>query len=194
MLRQKFNMFNYIPGETLEAQLQRFTALTTDMNISGIFLTKSEINKKLLNALPRSWDMNVVVIKKTKDLNPLTLVEIMAVIKACDIDDKQREINHVNSYSTANLGVSSKNALSSFMTSLGQAFAVQQPHIQSLNAASSIPYHQTPNVSFAIPQTGSAPNVSAKASSSNSKEYDENLALATGLVNCYNAFIARDLP
>ena len=40
MLRQKFNMFNYILGETLEAQLQRFTALTTDMNISGIFLTK----------------------------------------------------------------------------------------------------------------------------------------------------------
>ena len=73
MLRQKFNMFNYIPGETLEAQLQRFTALTTDMTISGIFLTKSEINKKLLNALPRSWDMNVAVIKKTKDLSRLSL-------------------------------------------------------------------------------------------------------------------------
>mgnify|MGYP001554119727 CR=1 FL=1 len=29
MLRQKFNMFNYIPGETLEAQLQRFTAVIT---------------------------------------------------------------------------------------------------------------------------------------------------------------------
>ena len=52
MLRQKFNMFNYIPGETLEAQLQRFTALITDMNISGIYLSKLEINKKLLNALP----------------------------------------------------------------------------------------------------------------------------------------------
>ncbi|XP_052619584.1 uncharacterized protein LOC128125962 [Lactuca sativa] len=52
MLRQKFNMFNYVLGETLEAQLQRFTALTTNMNIAGIFLTKYEINKKLLNALP----------------------------------------------------------------------------------------------------------------------------------------------
>ncbi|XP_052626990.1 uncharacterized protein LOC128133548 [Lactuca sativa] len=88
MLRQKFNMFNYILGESLEAQLQRFTTLTTDMNISGIYLTKSEINKMLLNALPRSWDMYVVVIKKTKDLNRLTLAETMAIIKACDIDDK----------------------------------------------------------------------------------------------------------
>ena len=107
MLRQRYNLFNYIPGETLEAQLQRFTDLTNDMNISGIYLTKSEINKKLLNALPRSWDMNVAVIKKTNDLNRLTLTEIMPIIKACDIDDKQREINHVNSYSTANLGISS---------------------------------------------------------------------------------------
>ena len=138
--------------------------------------------------------MNVVVIKKTKDLSRLSLAEVMSVTKACDIDDKQREINHVNSYSTANLGVSSNNALSFFMTPSGQAFAVQQPQIQTFNAASSIPYHQTPNVPFSIPQTGSAPNVSAKASSSNSKEYDENLALATGLVNCYNAFIAGDLP
>ena len=45
MLRQNFNMFDYIPGETLEAQLQRFTTLTTEMNIAGSFLTKSEIKK-----------------------------------------------------------------------------------------------------------------------------------------------------
>ena len=32
------------------------------------------------------------------------------------------------------------------------------------------------------------------ASSSNPKDSDENLALATALVNCYNAFVAGDLP
>ena len=119
MLRQRFNMFNYVPRETLKAQIQRFTSLNTEMTVAGIFYTKSEINKKLLNALPKSWDMNVVVIKKTKDLSrlSLSLAEVMAVIKACDIDDKQREINHVNSYSAANLGISSNNALSSFSVS-----------------------------------------------------------------------------
>ena len=82
MLRQNCNIFDYIPGETLETQLQRFTTLTTEMNIAGIFLTKSEINKKLLNSLPKSWDMNVAVIKKTKDLNHLSLADVIQELHA----------------------------------------------------------------------------------------------------------------
>ncbi|XP_052625893.1 uncharacterized protein LOC128132926 [Lactuca sativa] len=78
------------------------------------------------------------------------------------------------------------------MTSSGQAFAVQQPQTQTLNAATSIPQHQPSSVPSQ--QTIPAPNVSAKVSSSNTKESDKNLALAIGLVNCYNAFVAGDLP
>lgn len=68
MLRQKFNMFNHILGESLEAQMQRFITLTTKMSSVGVLVTRSEINKKLLNLLPKSWDMNVSVIKKKKRL------------------------------------------------------------------------------------------------------------------------------
>ena len=82
MLRQNFNIFDYIPGETLETQLQRFTTLTTKMNIAGIFLSKSKINKRLLNSLPKSWDMNVAVIKKTKDLNRLSIAEVIEELDA----------------------------------------------------------------------------------------------------------------
>ena len=82
MLRQNFNIFDYIPGETLETQLQRFTTLITEMNIAGIFLSKSEINKKLLNSLPKSWDMDVAIIKKTKDLNRLSLADVIEELDA----------------------------------------------------------------------------------------------------------------
>ena len=67
--------------------------------------------------------MNVAVIKKTNDLNRLSLAETMAVLKACDLDEKQREINHVNSYSTANLRISTNNAFSSFTSPQSQVFA-----------------------------------------------------------------------
>lgn len=90
LLRQKFNMFNHILGESLENQLQRFTTLPTEISTAGIVLPKSEINKKLLNSLHEKWDMNVFVIKKTNDLNTMTLAETLAVIKSFDMDVTQR--------------------------------------------------------------------------------------------------------
>ena len=112
LLRQKFNMFNHVMGESLDQQLQRFIALTTEMGSAGVSVSRHEINKKLLNSLPISWNNNVSVIKSTKDLGRISLAEVMAIIKAFAMDDKQREINHVNSFSTANLGTSSNNAFS----------------------------------------------------------------------------------
>ncbi|XP_076918948.1 uncharacterized protein LOC143579576 [Bidens hawaiensis] len=69
LLQKKFNMFNHVLGETLESQLQRFISLATEMRTAGILLQTSEINNKLVNSLPKNWDMHVAVIKKTKDLN-----------------------------------------------------------------------------------------------------------------------------
>ena len=73
LLRQRFNLFNHVIGETLEMQLQRFIALTTEMSSAGVSVTKAEINKKLLNSLPRDWNMNVAMIKSTRDLKSLSL-------------------------------------------------------------------------------------------------------------------------
>ena len=52
-----------------------------------------------------------------------------------------------------------------------------------------MPYPQ--NQSFVSAQTASSSNV---ASSSKGKEGDENLVFAVGLVNCYNALVAGELP
>ncbi|XP_076907114.1 uncharacterized protein LOC143563467 [Bidens hawaiensis] len=88
LLRQHFNMFNYVLGESLEKLLHRFISLVTEMRSANINLMSTEINSKLVNSLPQNWDLNVPVIKKTKDLARLTQSEVMAIIKACDMDDK----------------------------------------------------------------------------------------------------------
>ncbi|KAM0041663.1 hypothetical protein Hdeb2414_s0011g00368951 [Helianthus debilis subsp. tardiflorus] len=74
MLTQRFNMFNHFPGETLENQIQRFISLISEMRTHDMPLQNSVVNKKLLNALPRSWDTNVTLIKRTKDLTRMGLV------------------------------------------------------------------------------------------------------------------------
>ncbi|XP_076902002.1 uncharacterized protein LOC143556612 [Bidens hawaiensis] len=88
LLRQKINMFNHVLGESLETQLQRFIALVTKMRYASINLISAETNNKLVNSLPQSWDMKVAVIKRMKDLNKLTRYDVLAIIKACDMDDK----------------------------------------------------------------------------------------------------------
>ena len=61
----------------------------TEMSSAGIVLPKIEINKKVLNSLPKAWDINVFVIKTTKNLNIMTLAETMAIIKASEMDGQQ---------------------------------------------------------------------------------------------------------
>ena len=110
----------------------------------------------------------------------------MAIIKACDLDDKQREINHVNSYSTANLGIQSNSTFSSFTTPKVQPFVASKP------PSYVTPPMQNVQLSMSYPQAASSSKASAPAPAP--KESDENMALATGLVNCYNAFVAGKLP
>nr|KAJ0186207.1 hypothetical protein LSAT_V11C900484210 [Lactuca sativa] len=168
-------MFNHVLGESLEAQLQRFVTLTTEMSMNGISLPRTEINKKLLNSLPRSWDMNVAEIKKNRDLSKLSLAEVMAINKACDVDDKQREINHVTSYSVANLGISSNNAFSA----------------QHIHFAHPVVSHQHMAASSSS-GSNSKSTVSAQLSST-LKEAEENLAMIVGFMKCYNALLEGDL-
>ncbi|KAI3700043.1 hypothetical protein L2E82_44657 [Cichorium intybus] len=81
--------------------------------------------------------MNVAVIKKTRDLGKLSLFEVMAIIKSCNMDDKQREINHVTSYQSANLGASTNSAFSALP-------AQQASSSSSIPMASPVPSAPSP--------------------------------------------------
>lgn len=196
MLRQQFNLFNHVLGESFEQQLQRFTKLTTDLSAAGVIVLCSEINKKLLNSLPRSWDLNVLVIKKTKNLSRMSLAETMAVIKACEMDDKQREINHVNTYSTANIGISSNNAFSALpadvIASLKTTYI--RPSVGSSSVPATFPAQSVKpsgsSTSNVVSPTTPSPTTPSPAAM---KEAEENLTLMAGFMNCYNAFVNGDL-
>ena len=124
-------MFNHILGESLEAQLQRFSTLTTEISTAGIVMPRSEINKKLLNSLHEKWDHHVFVIKKTSNLNNMTLAETLAVIKSFDMDVTQWEINRA-SY---NAGKSSNSAFAAQPSII----APPQPQTYSTGSSSSVP-------------------------------------------------------
>ncbi|XP_076920193.1 uncharacterized protein LOC143581254 [Bidens hawaiensis] len=205
LLRQKFNMFNHVLGETLESQLQRFISLVTEMRTAGILLQTSEINNKLVNSLPKNWDMHVAVIKKTKDLIRMSMTEMIATIKACDMDDKQRAINHASSYSAAGYNVTSNSALMSqdsfslFKPSQPPPLGNFQMFSSTLGQSSS---SNSPNpAAVFFTKSGQSVSDARKVASSVKpsqiptipKETQENIALMAGFMNCYHAFLAGDL-
>ena len=101
MLNNRFNTFNYVVGESLDDQIQRFVTLITEMKTNKIENSNRVINKKLLNAPPRNWDMNVGLIKSTKNLDNLNLTQMVSIIKSHEMNDQQRALNHTNSYNAA---------------------------------------------------------------------------------------------
>ncbi|KAI3780117.1 hypothetical protein L2E82_10028 [Cichorium intybus] len=161
------------------AQAKHARYASPKLSTAGITFPKIDVNKKLLNSLPRSWDMNVAVTKKTKVLARLSLSEIMAIIKSCDI--KQREMNHVSSYQSANIGTSTNNSFS--VQATGQATSKVQAQFQpgSSSVAPQVPpvvasSVKTPTVAQSLPQCAK-----------------ENLGLMASLLNCYNALVAGEL-
>src|ERR1043165_9377430 len=82
------------------------------MKSNDMVVDNSVMNKKLLNTLPRSWDSNVTLIKRTKDLARLTLSETISLIKSYDLDDRQRYMTQTASYNNVIIATPS-NALMS---------------------------------------------------------------------------------
>lgn len=119
--------------------------------------------------------MDVSLIKKTKNLNILTLAKLMAMIHACDLDNKQREINHVGSYSTANLGASTNDA-----------FFAQPSHFAPNPLSHKLASYSSSGSTTSYP-------AAAVQASLITKDTKESIALVAGFMKYYNAFLAGDL-
>ncbi|KAJ0839390.1 putative transcription factor interactor and regulator CCHC(Zn) family [Helianthus annuus] len=208
LLQQNFNNFNHIYGETIDNQIQRFVKLVTQMQMEEIHTTNASSNRQLLNALPKSWDHHVAMIKKTKDLARCTLSEMISHIKACELDDKQRETNYKNSMLAAGFSIapaSSNNSNTALLSQGGfQMFrntssaSPTSAKVHSSGSSNQVVSPASPasiqnagNVSTGAPTSASAANNEMMAFFANQSK--EKLDIAASVINCLNAFIAGKL-
>ncbi|KAJ0610908.1 putative transcription factor interactor and regulator CCHC(Zn) family [Helianthus annuus] len=170
------------------------------MQMEELHTTNASTNRQLLNALPKSWDHHVVMIKKTKDLARCSLSEMISHIKACELDGKQRETNYKNSMLAA--GFSATPLASSNNTALvshtGFQMFSNSASAKAAPTSSNTYYSGTPTPTTAAPST---PNHATAAASSTptaknemivffSQQSKENHDIVASVVNCLNAFAA----
>ncbi|KAJ0485716.1 putative transcription factor interactor and regulator CCHC(Zn) family [Helianthus annuus] len=205
LLRQSFNNFNHIYGETVDNRLQRFVKLVTQMQMEEIHTSNASTNRQLLNALPKSWDHHVAMIKKTKDLARCSLSEMISHIKACELDDKQRETNHKNSMLAAGFTIaptSSNNNNAALLSQGGFQMFSNAASAKAAPTSANVYYSGSPTQAAPSPPTvasASAVNASSAAPTSTVKndmidfftqQSKENLDIAASVINCLNAFVA----
>ena len=65
------------PNETISAMFTRFTDITNGLKSLGRIYSNANLVQKILRSLPDKWDSKVTVIQEAKDLNTLSLDELM---------------------------------------------------------------------------------------------------------------------
>ncbi|MFS7981791.1 putative transcription factor interactor and regulator CCHC(Zn) family [Helianthus anomalus] len=177
------------------------------MQMEDIHTTNASTNRQLLNALPKSWDHHVAMIKKTKDLARCTLSEMISHIKACELDDKQRETNYKNSMLAAGFSMAPTSSSDSNTALLSQGGFQMFRNTSSNQTSGKVQASGSSNqiVSPATPASvQNAGNVTTAASAAAhtpnnemmaffAKQSKEKLDIAASVINCLNAFIAGKL-
>ena len=77
MLVYKYELFKIEPNETITSMYIRFTDIVNYLKNLRKAYTDSELCRKVLCSLPRSWKAKVTAIQKAKDLTCLKLEELL---------------------------------------------------------------------------------------------------------------------
>ncbi len=71
MLVHKYELFKMESNETISCMFTRFTNIVNGLKSLGKSYTTSDLVRKILRSLPRSWEAKVTAIQEAKDSNKL---------------------------------------------------------------------------------------------------------------------------
>ena len=65
LLKRQFDVFEFLPNESLDDLISRFSHLLTELDENGVTPTTEEINERLLDSLPQSWEVHTLLMNQT---------------------------------------------------------------------------------------------------------------------------------
>ncbi|KZV42747.1 hypothetical protein F511_25553 [Dorcoceras hygrometricum] len=88
--QQKFELIKMREGETMAEFDERFSAVVIDLTSLGKEYNNRELALKVMRALPTEWDVKIMAIRESKDLNKLELHDLFANFKAYEFELETR--------------------------------------------------------------------------------------------------------
>ena len=77
MLVHQYELFKIDPIESITSMFTRFTDIINGLKSLDKVYDNSELVRKILRSLPRTWEVKVKAIQEAKDLNKLLLEELI---------------------------------------------------------------------------------------------------------------------
>ena len=77
MLVHKYKLFKIKSTESITSMFTRFNDIVNSLKFLGKDYTNSDLVRKIFRSLPRNQESKVTVIQKAKDLNKLSLDELL---------------------------------------------------------------------------------------------------------------------
>ena len=91
MFVHNYELFKMTPEESISDMYTRFTNIINALNALGKSYTNSDLVRKILRSLPKSWEAKVTAIQEAKDLTKLPLEELLGSLMTHEIQMLENE-------------------------------------------------------------------------------------------------------
>ncbi|XP_070035645.1 uncharacterized protein [Nicotiana tomentosiformis] len=95
MLTSEYELFRMKDDEFIQEMHTRFTSIINELHSLGEIIPRNKLVRKVLSVLPSSWESKVNVITEAKDLQTLTMDELVGNLKTYEMkrmkDSERRE-------------------------------------------------------------------------------------------------------
>ncbi|XP_070014744.1 uncharacterized protein [Nicotiana sylvestris] len=89
MLTTEYELFKMKDDESIQDMHTRFTSIINELYSLGEIIPRNKLVRKILSVLPSSWESKVNAISKVKDLQALTMDELIGNLKTYEMKRKK---------------------------------------------------------------------------------------------------------
>ncbi|XP_070007966.1 uncharacterized protein [Nicotiana sylvestris] len=89
MLTTEYELFRMKDDESIQDMHTRFTSIINELHSLGDVIPRNKLVRKILSVLPGSWESKVNVITQAKDLQTLTMDELIGNLKMYEMKRKK---------------------------------------------------------------------------------------------------------
>ena len=188
LLKKQFEVFKCLVNETFEELVTRYTLLLGELGSLDHEVPQEEMNDKLLDALPSSWEMYVVMTRENIALESTELDALIAKLQSYDLYMQKKTAG--NKFSVQNPSLYMKSAVPTSSSAAGSIALLS--NIEDSDDSSIV--DKDVEVCF-VSERKEKVNVGKKSESSkkvNVQVSQDQLAFFMKIVNAYDAMVIDD--